>query len=233
MVPTVVLAAHDEKGQDLADVTVTFDGAPFATKLDGKPLQVDGGEHLLHFERDGSQAVDEKVILRAGEKTRVVSVLMKSTSAPEGGDAVKPVEKEEPPAQQPESVMSARHVTSAVFLLGALGTLGTAVYFTTQSSSESQTAMMDRGNQPQNACSGANGSSANCQSLNSAVQSQHSDANVGTGLFVAAGALAVGSVMTWLLVPHPKSSAAAPSSTSASVLPLPGGVALSLSGSFQ
>src|SRR5260370_33051805 len=50
---TIVVNAKDEKGNDLADVAVAVDGTSLVTKLDGKPLTVDPGEHTLRFEPPG------------------------------------------------------------------------------------------------------------------------------------------------------------------------------------
>jgi hypothetical protein len=233
-VPTIVLAARDDQGKDIADVTVTFDGKPLATRLDGKPLEVDGGEHALHFEHAGSLPVDERVIVRAGEKTRIVMVTMKSAAATDVTTTPPAPEPDAPPP--PERLASPRHVTAAVLVLGALGAAGAGVFFTTQASSEMQTASTDRGSRPTNACAGV--ASPSCSSLNSAVQSQHSDTNVATGLFVGAGALAAGAVLTWFVWPRPSSSApgevsAPPPTASLSLAPLLGGAAFSLRGSFE
>src|ERR1700722_6810474 len=59
--PTIVLGAKDDTGADLTTANVTIDGQPLAESLDGKPLPVDPGEHVLHFERSGSDPVDVRV----------------------------------------------------------------------------------------------------------------------------------------------------------------------------
>ena len=54
IMPTIVLGARDAAGADLADVKVTCDGREIATRLDGRVVPIDPGEHVLHFEHDGS-----------------------------------------------------------------------------------------------------------------------------------------------------------------------------------
>jgi len=79
---TIVINAKDNNGNDLADVTVAVDGTPLVTKLDGKPLTVDPGEHTLRFEALGFAPVDEHVVIHAAEKNRAVNVRLTSIAPP-------------------------------------------------------------------------------------------------------------------------------------------------------
>ncbi len=216
--PTIVLGAKDEHGDDLTDVKVTLDGAPFATELDGKPLEADSGEHVLRFEREGSAPVEVKLLLRAGEKARGVSVTLRS-SAP-GGEA---------PA--PEPVMSAHHVTSTAIGVAGLAAVGVGVYFLLQSNHESNRAAGFRsslGNDA-GACAPPSVAPGTCSSLDGAVHAQHDDMGAATGLFIGGGALIAGAIVAWLA--WPAARAAEPATTGA-ILPLPGGAAVSVSGTF-
>jgi hypothetical protein len=235
--PTIVLGAKDEHGTDLTDVTVTLDGAPFATLLDGKPIALDSGPHVLTFQREGGQPVEQKLLVRAGERARVVSVTLPSA----GGEpsSTGPTEAEKVPP--PEPLLSPRHVTASAIALGALVAGGTGLAFVLQSSSNSNTANALRGQpglQSPSACT-ANPSSAMCTSLGDAVSSQHTDMNVATGLFVTAGVLLAGAVTTWFLwpkaqpteTPATEPQPAAPQA-SGSIVPLLGGAAVLVSGRF-
>jgi hypothetical protein len=71
--PSIVLEARGPGGPVL-DVTVHLDGAPLATQLDGHPVEIDPGLHTVTFERAGSPTLEQKVIVREGEKNRLVSV---------------------------------------------------------------------------------------------------------------------------------------------------------------
>jgi len=70
--PSVVFGAKDPSGNDLTAVTVTADGAQMTATLDGKPVQVDPGDHVFRFEAKGFRAVERDVLVRAGEKSRLV-----------------------------------------------------------------------------------------------------------------------------------------------------------------
>ena len=77
--PTVVFGARDA-GKDVTDVKVSMDGVVVAERLDGKPQLVDTGEHTFTFERGGA-VKEEKVLVRAGEKGRAISVTFGAATA--------------------------------------------------------------------------------------------------------------------------------------------------------
>ncbi|HEY8040853.1 MAG TPA: hypothetical protein VIF15_13705 [Polyangiaceae bacterium] len=74
--PTVILGARDDRGQDLADVRVSVDGAAFAETLDGKAAAMDPGPHVLRFERVGAPPVELQVVIREAEKNRAIGVVL-------------------------------------------------------------------------------------------------------------------------------------------------------------
>jgi len=72
--PTLAFAAKGETGKDVTDVRVSLDGQVLAESLDGKSVPVDPGSHTLRFERAGEVAIEQPIVVREGEKARVVSV---------------------------------------------------------------------------------------------------------------------------------------------------------------
>lgn len=85
--PTVVFGAKDKAGRDLFDVNVSVDGETIATKLDGKAVYVDPGRHTFKLETAGAPPVSETVLVKEGEKSRVVNVTFALGDAPNGGGA--------------------------------------------------------------------------------------------------------------------------------------------------
>jgi hypothetical protein len=225
--PTVVLGAKDAAGQDLTNAQVTMDGSSFAESLDGKPVQVDPGQHLFRFTRPGSDPAQASVVLRAGEKNRVVGVTLNPTVTA----AVEPPASP-PPAGEREpgpSFLSARNVTALSMLVLGGAAIGGGVYFLAQSGSQSGTASSLRGSMPDYACTDAPTSTA-CQQLSSAVDSQHRDATVGTVMVVGGGVLAAGAVVAWIVWPKQE-----PTTTGLRlVTPVlrPGAASLELEGGF-
>jgi len=74
--PTIVLGARDHHDRDVVDVRVSLDGTLLISRLDGKPVEIDPGSHTLHFETDDGPPVDETVLVREGEKDRLVSAVV-------------------------------------------------------------------------------------------------------------------------------------------------------------
>jgi hypothetical protein len=72
--PSVVIVAKDGKGSDVTAVTVAVDGAPLTTALDGRPLLVDPGEHEFRYEARGFPAQNARIVIHAGEKSRLLTV---------------------------------------------------------------------------------------------------------------------------------------------------------------
>jgi hypothetical protein len=89
--PTVVISAKNDAGAFLVDVKVSVDGAPFASKLDGQSLPVNPGLHTFHFEGASGTSADRPIVVREGEKTQSVAVVLAAASvtpaAPPGGRA--------------------------------------------------------------------------------------------------------------------------------------------------
>jgi hypothetical protein len=80
--PTVVFGAKDGT-KDLSDVKVFVDGAAVTDRLDGKPVQMDLGKHVVKFEYQG-QTKEEEVIIGAGQKNRNVTVTFGGAAAAGG-----------------------------------------------------------------------------------------------------------------------------------------------------
>lgn len=72
--PSVVVKAQDRHGAELTDVSVTVDGEPLVSRLDGLAIPVDPGSRTFQFRHVGSKAVEKKVMIREGEKARTLSV---------------------------------------------------------------------------------------------------------------------------------------------------------------
>jgi hypothetical protein len=70
-IPSVVFEARTDMGAAF-DVSASVDGGVRAKELDGRPLEVDPGLHTFVFERKGSPPLEQKVILREGQKSQLI-----------------------------------------------------------------------------------------------------------------------------------------------------------------
>jgi hypothetical protein len=198
--PTVVLGAKDAAGQDLASVRVTSDGAPLVDALDGRPVDLDPGPHVLRFESAGAEPAEASIVLHTGEKNRAVNVTLRAmgaAAAPSGA----PTPAETAAASPGPETWGARNVVGLSLLVLGGAAIGTGVVLLTQSGSQSSTAAGLRSGMTSYACTD-NPSSSTCQQLSDAVDAQHRDSNLGTVALVGGSVLAVAAVVTWLVWPR-------------------------------
>jgi len=87
VMPTIVLRVVDPAGKDLTQVRVSVDGAVLTDKLDGRPISIDPGEHTFTFESAGHKPLTEKLLIRQGEKVRLVSASFAPVSDKPAGNA--------------------------------------------------------------------------------------------------------------------------------------------------
>lgn len=82
--PTVVVraSAAEDQTRELFDVEVRVDGVLLASKLDGRALPVNPGEHNVSFSAPGRVAARDTVVIRVGEKHRLLTVSLSSLSGP-------------------------------------------------------------------------------------------------------------------------------------------------------
>ncbi|MBN9162379.1 MAG: hypothetical protein BGO98_06095 [Myxococcales bacterium 68-20] len=79
--PSIAFAAKGTDGNDVTTVRVTMDGQPLTDTIDGKSIPVDPGSHTLRFEHEGEEPIEQTIIVREGEKARVVTVSWAKTPA--------------------------------------------------------------------------------------------------------------------------------------------------------
>lgn len=72
--PTVVVEAHGTDDVEVNDVRVFVDDDLVATRLDGRAIDVNPGPHTLRFVREGAPAVEQRAVMREGEKGRKIVV---------------------------------------------------------------------------------------------------------------------------------------------------------------
>lgn len=103
-----IVVEAQKGGADVIDVRVYFDGLLVAPRLNGKAIEVEPGEHLMRFETTGAKPLQRQVVIREGEKSRLVSVRFDDGA---------------PPKPPPPPVIE-RPVPAGVYVFGALGVVG-------------------------------------------------------------------------------------------------------------
>jgi hypothetical protein len=101
--PTVNFVARDSRGNDLPNTSVYVDGMLVATSIDGRPVDIDPGNHTVKFSNGGKDEV-VTVVIGSGEKGRVVQARFgggASSSEPNVNTAM--FEREAPRRQGPKT----------------------------------------------------------------------------------------------------------------------------------
>jgi hypothetical protein len=118
--PTVVVRASavEEAARELYEVAVRVDGVLLTEKLDGRDLPVNPGERHFAFAAEGRVPTEEDVVIRVGEKHRLLAVSLRSTKPPP------PVVVQPPPPPPPRLGTAAK-----VLLVGGGLALATGAGF--------------------------------------------------------------------------------------------------------
>jgi hypothetical protein len=82
LMPSIVVQARDTRGVELVDVRVIADGDVIAERLDGLAISVDPGVHLFQFESPGAPPLQQRILIREGEKGRALGVTLAAMTPP-------------------------------------------------------------------------------------------------------------------------------------------------------
>lgn len=89
-VPTVVFSVVDDRGNDVTDVRVSSADGEVANGLDGRPIAVNPGKHEFRFAFPNGEVLTKSVVVRPGEKDRVVSLTLPRSEFASPAPAVAP-----------------------------------------------------------------------------------------------------------------------------------------------
>jgi len=190
--PSVVFGARDKAGRDLFDVSVSMDGEELAKKLDGKAVPVDPGPHTFRFEHAGFQPISERVLVKEGERARVVTVTFEATP-PKPSDPPPP-----PPAQNQEG-----HTIFPLLVAGAgiaTAAVGIILFVTTPTRPENCS------EETKKCVKGQNQTDAEFQEQQEDAGRADSQPTLALAVTAAGGALIVGGLVWYMLEPTKKSA---------------------------
>ncbi|MDB4936348.1 MAG: uncharacterized protein JWP87_3320 [Labilithrix sp.] len=80
--PTLTFRALDDDGKETFAVKVVIDNVTVAPSIEARALSVDPGEHVIRFERADGKAIEEKVLVRPGEKNRMIELSFQPKAPP-------------------------------------------------------------------------------------------------------------------------------------------------------
>ncbi len=85
-IPSIVARAKGPDGKETVDVRLLVDGEIVAEKIDVRAVELEPGKHKLRFEMAAHDPVEQEVILRQGERNRLVE----ASFAPKGQTEAQP-----------------------------------------------------------------------------------------------------------------------------------------------
>ncbi len=121
-IPSVVVEAHDASGNETLDVKVSVDGEVVAETLSTKGIEVNPGTHQFRFEMDGEDPIEQEVIIRAGQKNK----LLKVSFGKEEASGPAPIETEPAAAPIVEDHPEKKGPPVASYVLGGIGIVALA-----------------------------------------------------------------------------------------------------------
>jgi len=210
-IPSIVIVARTPAGDETSAVKVSIDGAPVLDRIDGKSLAIDPGVRKLRLEIAGARPIERDLMVREGDKARVVEFRFESTApaAPASSAAASTFAPAAPPPRRP--------IPAVVYALGGAGIAAVGAFAVFALSGRSQeNELRDRGCEPY--CP---------KSETDEVKQKYLIGDI----FLAAGLVSAGAA-TWLYLKRPEVKDESSSALRWTVGPTRGGAFTGLSGSF-
>lgn len=126
--PTVVFSVVRD-GKDVAESDVFCDGELLIGVLDGKAVPIDPGFHVFTARILGAEPVENKVLIRAGERNRIVDFDF-HVSAPPSTPSAPPLSESLPIAATETTSRSRLYWTYGLSGIGVLGLAGFTLFGT-------------------------------------------------------------------------------------------------------
>ncbi len=189
---TIVFEIKDGAGNDVAAVTVTMDGQPFARQVGGAAVAVDPGEHHFVFAQAGQPSTEKVVMVREAEKDRRVQVVL-------GTAPTAPSDAGQPPAT-PSDGSTQRMIGLVVGGAGVMGLVIGGVFGLVSKSTYNNAFQNECSSKP-NGCSSQGAQDG---------QTAFSQATISTVGFVTGTALLAGGAVLYFTAPKGGSVAVSP-----------------------
>jgi hypothetical protein len=115
-IPSIIVRSRIERGDDVP-AAVFIDGRSVSTRLDGRQIELDPGNHVIRFEREGATPVERTILLVERERGRLVEAIWPPVEAHAPSRVPATAEKE--PREGPPPVS---------WVLGGIGVAGLASF---------------------------------------------------------------------------------------------------------
>ena len=85
-IPSLVFDVKDGSGNDVAGVRLGVDGENLPEELNGTPVEIDPGTHILTFDADGQPQGRQTIVVTEGDRGRHVHVVLGAPRSKRGHD---------------------------------------------------------------------------------------------------------------------------------------------------
>jgi hypothetical protein len=119
VIPTVMFTATDEQGRDITDVKVYSTDQLVVESLTGRPVQLDPGKHHFRFMLPGGDVRSSDVLVREGEKNRVVGIQVKGSASAGVRASIPPATSRRAPPAPPAS--TGRSLPAGFWVASSIG----------------------------------------------------------------------------------------------------------------
>lgn len=180
--PTVIFSVLDENGKDVTNVRVFSTDELITEGLDGRSVAMDPGKHRLRFLLPWGDVLSSDVLIREGEKSRLVQVKIEKAAAPATAEpaATAPAPK---PVEAPPAPLEKAGPPVAAWLMTGVAVAGAGVFTTFALMGNSKKSSLD-------GCSPACSPSA--RNDYDSLKRSYLIADVGLGVGIASAAVAAG-----------------------------------------
>jgi hypothetical protein len=113
--PSIVVAVRRDDGTDVKEARVFVDDLPVAERLDGRPIELDPGEHVVRVDAHGQQA-KESILVAEGEKSRTITFKLPKPKAVA------------PPPPPPAPPIATRPVQWPTYVFGGMGIIAAGIF---------------------------------------------------------------------------------------------------------
>lgn len=218
IMPTVVVGVVDENDRDMTEVELSIDGEMVAARVDGTAVAIDPGKHELRATSSGRVPTSTSLVIRVGEKNRLVHLKFAPKPRPLVGREAD-VAHAAPPVAAPAPTRHSYAPPVLTLVLGGVGLLGLGSFAALGVTSKSDLGVLRQTCAPTCAPDDLDGIKT---------RMLLADLSLGVGIV----SLGVGAALWVLRANEPLPKSAARSAWQLGAAPLQGGAAGTLAGSF-
>jgi len=143
IVPSVVIAVR-RGDEDILDALVLIDKSRQPVRLDGRPIELDPGPHVVRVHHGSHDAIERQMVLRQGERNRLISIELPSRVVKASPERPRSGPEPVAQAQAPGPSDKSEPIPKAAWVAGGVGVLSLGSFVVFGLDGKSKEAALDR-----------------------------------------------------------------------------------------